>query len=534
LYLGCFRFGTKAVVVSATRAVVVSGTRAVFVSAAKAVFVSVAKIVLLSSALLYETMPMVSLRACGVILSVFLVTACSAGDDDDGGLGTDGDAGPDITGDAGPLGPDATDWNATFEEVLPDDHVVEIELDLADGDWVAMLEEWTSQRTKSYYPSAFAHDAERLPNIGVRLKGYSSLLFGAGGQFGSTDPGAKWPLKLNFNKFGGERFQRVDRLNLGNNVFDASYMRERLGSRVFAAMGVPVARAAFANVTVDEQYLGVYTMNQQVDSRFLRQHFGEESDAFKGNLYKCVPNESDTCTLTWKGGDPSTYHHTHSCNEGYEECGIVLKTNQDDPLKNDYQDLVQFLDILNNTPDQDFADAIEQVFDVDSFLRLAATNVVLSSFDSYFGRVNNFYLYHRPDTDKFMMIPWDLNMTYGLYGCRNGSMISFDIDTPKCSDAGDIPLSDRIMAVPQFHDTYMQYVKEVAEIHLAEAKQQQWINEFDALIGPLIGDDPNYPNSVQRYRDSLGDTRHQFSLQEGYNLMDFAKRRREFVLSQFP
>ena len=152
---------------------------------------------------------MVSLRACGVILSVFLVTACSAGDDDDGGLGTDGDAGPDITGDAGPLGPDATDWNATFEEVLPDDHVVEIELDLADGDWVAMLEEWTSQRTKSYYPSAFAHDAERLPNIGVRLKGYSSLLFGAGGQFGSTDPGAKWPLKLNFNKFGGERHARA-------------------------------------------------------------------------------------------------------------------------------------------------------------------------------------------------------------------------------------------------------------------------------------------------------------------------------------
>jgi hypothetical protein len=80
----------------------------------------------------------------------------------------------------------------------------------------------------------------------------------------------------------------------------------------------------------------------------------------------------------------------------------------------------------------------------------------------------------------------------------------------------------------------MQYVKEVAQLHLTEAKQQQWIGEFDALIAPLLGDDPNYPNTLERYRDSIGDTRHPFSLQEGYNLMDFVKRRREFVLSQFP
>ena len=112
-------------------------------------------------------------------------------------------------------------------------------------------------------------------------------------------------------------------------------------------------------------------------------------------------------------------------------------------------------------------------------------------------------------------------------------MIRFPVEDPTCGDAGVLPLADRILAVPQFYDTYLQYVKEVAELHLAEDKQQGWISEFDALIGPLLGDDPNYPNSLERYRDSIGDTRHQFSLQEGYNLMDFAKRRREFVLSQF-
>ncbi len=469
-----------------------------------------------------------------LLLGLLVSGACSGGDEEEA---TGGDGGPDVTSDAGPILPDATDWNATFEDALPDDHVVEVELDFADGEWLAMLQEWDQSRTKSYYPAGFSHDGDVLPSIGVRLKGYSSLLFGASDPFGPVNPGAKWPLKLNFDRFGGERFHKIDRLNLGNNVFDASYMRERLGSRMFDAMGVPVARAAYANVTVDDEYLGVYTMNQQIDARFLRQHFGDVGDAHKGNLYKCVPNESDTCSLGWKGGDPSSYHHPHSCNEGYDECDLVLKTNEDDPLLNDYSDLVHFLDVLNNSTDQEFADAIEAIFDVDSFLRLAATNVVLSSFDSYFGRVNNFYLYHRPDTDKFVMIPWDLNMTYGLYGCNrsNGgqSMISFPIDTPKCDDAGSIPLAERIMAVPAFHDTYMQYVREVAQQHLTEANHNAWIGEFDALLAPLLPGDPNYPNTMQRYRDSLGDTRHPFSLQEGYNLMDFVKRRRVFVLSQF-
>jgi hypothetical protein len=243
-----------------------------------------------------------------------------------------GDAGVDPTGDGGGVGPDATDWNATFEEVLPDDHVVEIELDFAPGDYEAMLQEWDNSQVKNYHMADFSHDGEALANIGVRLKGYSSLLFGSGGPGGPLDPNSNLPLKLNFNKFGSERFHKVDRLNLGNNVFDPSYMRERLGSRMFAAMGVPVARTAYANVSVDERYLGVYSVVQQVDKTFLKQHFGTANGADNGNLYKCVPNEIGTCTLQWRGADPASYHHSHSCNIGYEECGLVLKTNQDDPL----------------------------------------------------------------------------------------------------------------------------------------------------------------------------------------------------------
>ena len=62
----------------------------------------------------------------------FLIGACGSPDDGEGGGGEglpgDPDAGLVDTPDAF-VPPDATDWNAVFEEVLPDDHVVEVELE---------------------------------------------------------------------------------------------------------------------------------------------------------------------------------------------------------------------------------------------------------------------------------------------------------------------------------------------------------------------------------------------------------------------
>ena len=478
----------------------------------------------------------VCMRPLALPLALLLLASACGSDE---GVDATGDGGVDPTGDGGPLGPDATDWNAAVDQVLPNDHIVEIELDFAEGDYEVMLQEWNQQQIKPYHMADFSFDGEMLANIGVRLKGYSSLLFSSGGNpFDPLSPNSKLPLKLNFNKFGAERFHLVDRVNLGNNVFDRSYMRERLASRTFAAMGVPVASTAYASVTVDERYLGIYTMVQQVDKLFLRQHFGEANNADDGNLYKCVPNEIGTCTMEWIDANPDSYHHAHSCNIGYEECGLVLKTNTEDPAKNDYSDLVHLLDILNNSGSATFSEQIEEVFDVDSFLRLTAANVVMSNFDSYFGRVNNFYLYHRPDTGKFVMIPWDLNMSYGLYGCRQGqspmSMVSFNINDPACrSEAPSIPLLDRILDVPGYHATYLQYVKEAAELHLLESKQQAWIVEFDALLAPALPTDPNYPETMQDYRDSISDVRNPNGPESGYNLMDFVKRRRAYVLSQF-
>ena len=461
------------------------------------------------------------------------------------GAGTDGTSGGPGETDGGTTGMDAgtggdgVDWDAELDHVFPQDRVVDIQLRFAPGDWDALLAEWDEQRLKTYYPARFQFDAEVLDEVGVRLKGYSSLVFGTGdGPWGGgeSDPSDKFPLKINFDRFGGPRFHEIDKIALGNNWSDITYMRERLGHRMYDAMGVLAPRTAYARAQVDDYYVGAYTMVQPVDKVFLKAGIGT-GDLDEGNLYKCgLPGEQfggpSPCTLAWLGDTKSDYLLTQ-CVEGYDECGLVLKTNEDDPLKNDYADLIHFLDVLNNTPDDAFAAAIDQVFDVDGFLRYLAVTVAISSYDSYIGKANNYFLYHHPGTDKFMLIPWDLNMSYGGYGCGGGgpgggaNLITYDIHDPTCSEGGaPLPLVDRILDVPELRLQYLEYLREVAENWLTPTQQQAWIDEFDGLIGPILPSDPNYEGTPGQYAEAIGDQ----PAFQGYNLMDFVIRRQQHIL----
>ena len=460
--------------------------------------------------------------------------ADGTGSGDDGG-GTDGDTDGDGSSDGGD-GP--TDWDAAFDHVFPQDHVVEINILPPPGVWTAMLAELDTTGERTYAESAMEFDDETIDSMGFRPKGWSSIDFGSGPggvpNNGNSQPGGKFPVKVDFDRFDDTRFHDVNKINFGNNWADLSYMRERLANRLYAAMGVPAPRTAYARVSIDGNNNGLYTAVQQIDKTFLEEHFGDGNG--NGNLYKAVITDTDMGALTWRGSTQADYVSTTTCPSA-DICGLVLKTNEDDPAKNDYADIIGFLDVLNNTATPQFEAAIEDVFDVDSFLRLAAVSVVTSSFDGYLGMGHNYYLYNRPDTGKFMMIPWDQNESYAGHPCAPDAT-EFDIYSPVCDQRGhDFALAYRIFAVPSFQAQYVAYIQELLDTVFTEEQHIEWITEFDNLIHRHIASDPNYIQSVDIYERSLG-----YDVPSGpnlgghggveYNLMDFVVRRRAFVLSQ--
>ena len=279
--------------------------------------------------------------------------------------------------------------------VFAPDTVWEYHLTLDAGD-LAGLDNIT------YVHAEFRCGSSVLPDVGVRYKGNSSYWMGA----------PKYSFKVDFNRYvQGQVFYGLKKLNFNNNFKDPSLMRERLGYGLHRTAGVVAPRTAHANLYVNGTYMGVYTVIEQVDKTFLSDRLGDDT----GNLYK---GHGPFGTLEWLGPDPALYR------DAYE-----LKTNE---VAGDYSRLVHFLDVLNNTADPAFEAAIEQVFNVDSFLSWLAVEVLLSHLDNYLGTANNYYLYDNPVTGKFEFIPWDVNEEFGNFkaGWSADEILALDIYQP--------------------------------------------------------------------------------------------------------
>lgn len=395
----------------------------------------------------------------------------------------------DTTDTAGPEEVDGSGepntWEERFEAVIPSTGVVPVGLELEPGVWREILESWVERGEKVERRAVIASGPLAHPAVGVRLKGGNSLVIGEGPD--GVDETGKYPLKLDFNSQGGERLHGVDELGLNSSLQDPSYVREWLASEMFRSMGVEAAKVGFADVTITSgdvsHHAGVQPLVQVIDKRFLKFAFGEDGGADDGNLYKCTYNQFGACTLQWLGDDASDYVRDTGCAPGEDRCGLELQTNEDDPRLNDYRDVLELIEVLAVDDPTILQVRLPEVFDVDHFLRLAAVNLAIANFDSYFGRGHNHYLYRRAD-GRFQMIPWDFDLSYAR-GCSD------TFENPSCGDPDSHRLVTRILSVPSWRERYLEYVCEVGQTLMTPERHRGWLRDLEARLRDHLASDEN-------------------------------------------
>lgn len=434
--------------------------------------------------------------------------ACGGDDTRPGGDGDTADAEGDTAGEVEPdtIDPDTTEphdtidtagpvevdgsgepstWEERFEAVIPSTGVVAVPLEFEPGVWREILEAWVQRSEKVERRAVISEGPLAHPAVGVRLKGGNSLVIGEGPE--GVVLSGKYPLKLDFNSQGGERLHGVDELGLNSSIQDPSYVREWLASQMFRAMDVEAAKVGFADVTItsgdESHHAGVQPLVQVIDKRFLKHVFGEDGGADDGNLYKCTYNQFGACTLQWLGDDVSDYVRETGCATGETRCGLMLRTNEDDPAKNDYRDVMELISVLVEEDPALLEVRLPEVFDVDHFLRLAAVNLAIANFDSYFGRGHNHYLYRRAD-GRFQMIPWDFDLSYAR-GC------SQSFENPSCGDPDNHRLVTRILSVPSWRDRYLEYVCEVGQTLMTPERHRGWLTDLEARLRDHLASDEN-------------------------------------------
>jgi len=225
----------------------------------------------------------------------------------------------------------------------------------------------------------------------------------------------------------GDTLLGMRRFNLKAMYNDPSQMREALAWHLFGVVGVPAARHTYAKLAFDDRYYGLFSLIEQVDKRFLRGHFGRND---VGNLYKAYCGDIGCATLEHRvgqGGDDSGREYTGTKRDTYR-----LKANDDDPVASTYDDLARFVRVINGIglPGDDsrfntdaFRSAVEGIMNVRAFLRWAALNLLIGSWDNYFATPANYYLYNSGfrgaekdfmDLPYFTFIPWDYDNSFGI------------------------------------------------------------------------------------------------------------------------
>jgi hypothetical protein len=286
---------------------------------------------------------------------------------------------------------------------------------------------------------AFTHDGKTYDRVGVRYKGNFTYI---------AATGLKKSLKIDLNRnVPKQNIDGLKKLNLNNGITDPSMVREVVSYAFFRAAGVPAPRTGFAELTLtvpgkyDKEYVGLYTLVEQVDKTFLKHHFGDGS----GMLLK---PEGLQGGLGYLGSDWAAYERRYR--------------PKDEPKPAQKKRLIEFTRLIDRADDATFVREVGDYLEVEACFGLIAANALLSNMDSYLGFGHNFYLYLNPKTNQFMFIPWDCDLSLGAWPVAGTpeQQVDLSLDHPH---AGTNKLIDRLFATPKHKARYRAILKELAE-----------------------------------------------------------------------
>jgi len=279
--------------------------------------------------------------------------------------------------------------------------------------YMVMIEDWPPQHLTPEEPvyadgratlSAWATDPAlpiHLPGAGeqgVLLQTWDFSLKNSGNRT-LRAPKRSW--KINFKVDGGDgKVLGMWRFNLKSMYNDASQMREALAWHLFDQVGIPSSRHSYAKLGINGAYRGLFSVIEQVDKGFLKDHFGKNDE---GNLYKAYCGNVGCATLEYKPSDPDDPGLPYYFNHNSPDLTYRLKTNDDDPETNSYADLARLIETLNGIGlaggdakfrSDAYRDGIEAIMNVRAFLRWAGANLLLGGWDNYYATPSNYYLYN--------------------------------------------------------------------------------------------------------------------------------------------
>jgi spore coat protein H len=331
------------------------------------------------------------------------------------------------------------------------------------------------------HPATFIADGVTYEKVHVRYRG----------DWARSWP--KKPLKIFFNE--DKPFQGHHSVNLNSAWRDASFLRETLAYQVYNTCGVPASRSRVVRLNLNGQFRGLYVEVEQVDKAFLKRVQLKGAALYKAHSSENWADERDLGRLA-------------SYTNHYEP----------ETQKNEtHADLQQFCQALSRSTNA--LEFFTNHVDLEKYINFLAVTAFVQNWDCF--NKNHYLLHDLKGSKKWVVVPWDLDRTFGdiWFGRAIGAELPILQGTKSFpGPTGWNRMMEKFFSDSTLRERFAKRLQQLLETELTTEKLFPVLDRFEAEANAEAAQDR------KRWRGSP------LSLQKGIDqLKNYIERRRNFL-----
>lgn len=335
-----------------------------------------------------------------------------------------------------------------------------------------------------YIPAQLQYESTVWNNISIRIRGDGSRQY------------PKKSLKVRFNE--GAYIDGRTSINLNAEWEDQSYIQQFMASRLMQESGQVCFNTEHVRLHLNGEFFGLYLLIEAVDERF----YSIRGMNPNGPTYKAALDGSSLSIF-----DQPQYH--------WEQ-----KTGPDV----NFADLQEFIDELNDAPQASFGDYVDETFVREEVVNIIAMNILLSLGSTYY---HNYFMYHNPDDDKWMMLPWDMDKTLLYYGA------GFPYHRSSRPWEPDNPYHEKAIHDPQLLSEIRARIVQLESTIFNLSYIQPIIDSIETVIAPSVLEDETDDIETNAFwTGKISDYLSQFNNSPGNSLGQIDQRPRNFTVER--
>lgn len=337
--------------------------------------------------------------------------------------------------------------------------------------------------------ATFKAGGKEYAGVKVRVRGSWSRSWG------------KKSLKLVFN--ADNPFDGQHSLNLNSGWRDPAFIREVLAYHVYAQCGATASASRLIRLDVNGQFRGLYVEVEQPEKEFLGRLKLKGAAVYKASSKN---NQADEREL---GNDQA--YQAHYTKETRKTEG--------------YGDLQQFCRELQRATN--VRDFFNRYVNVDEYINYLAATVLTQNWDCY--NKNHYLIHDERGSGKWLVIPWDLDRTFGDFWNMRFDQTSLPIALGTRQSPGITGwnrLQDRFFSEPNLRSRFLDRLATLLQTEFTPEKLFPFLDRLESDMAPDAAlDRRRWPSMTSDFHGGIAEVKRFVEQRRAYLLQELKRLR---------